>query len=198
MPKNEWCRKKHWNKWRTYPEEKIGIHDVAVATDFLPKYTRKSADIMAAALNAYAAMGFIWTRVLKAKVCSQAGLNSFLKRPEFLAKIEELAPVALSRAIDTYFSALDEAPWPERIKAADRITQFYDHRWDPGVRRAKVTQAGNAANALLQMAIDERRKILARVPIRIEDGRKEEQEDSIPKVEQGEEVEGEYGSRADL
>ena len=61
----------------------------------------------------------------------------------------------LTKAVGTYHKALDEAPWPERIKAADRITQYHDHGWDPQVRRERARAQGDMATSFFKKKLSD-------------------------------------------
>jgi len=135
----------------------LPVHSREIVTfaDFFPKYPLDKAHLMAQALQAYCALGFVWDRVVEQRVICRKTLHNYLNCPEFLDVCRRLGPLQLAKAVDVYHKALDEAPWSDRIRAADRVTQYHDSGWDPHVRKARAQ--GNILTKLLSEEIDEQK-----------------------------------------
>jgi len=154
-------------KSKSIPELANNLVDPAV---FYRDHRRDGAESRTRALSAWVNNGFQWKKVLESGVIAQRTLYNYLKEPIFIEQMRKLGPLAKQVAVDTYFAAAAEADWANRIKASDRIAQYYDSDWDPGVRRERERSRGNAANTVLKHTLtrDDVREIRTLDPFFIE------------------------------
>jgi len=129
------------------------VETIAVFSDFHPRYPKDKAQGMLRALTVYASTFLDWTSVIKSGVCTAPTLNTYFKDDIFRKRVDEIGPLAVQFAMSVYHSAMIHAPWPERLKAADRILAAYKPEvWDQGVRRELAkAQIALDANHLKQL-----------------------------------------------
>jgi len=131
--------------------------EIAVLSDFYPRKSRDAAEGMLRALIAYAGSYFSWKKVIDEGVVCGRTLQRYLQDDVFREKCDKCGHVMAQLAISTYHQAMFEAPWSERIKAADRVLaayhpEKYDGRVRAEVYKAKVALRGDILGDLRKAA----------------------------------------------